>query len=40
MLWGDAAEVTKMRGEYVAPSLGKITVGELGPGWLSRQEGL
>ena len=28
-----------MRGEYVAPSLGKVTVGELGPGWLERQRG-
>jgi hypothetical protein len=32
-------EVSKMRGEYVAPSLGKVTVGELGPGWLDRQRG-
>ena len=32
-------EVSKMRGEYVAPSLGKVTVGELGPLWLDRQRG-
>ena len=32
-------EVAKMRGEYVAPSLGKVTVGELGPAWLERQRG-
>ena len=32
-------EVSKMRGEYVAPSLGKVTVGELGPRWLERQRG-
>jgi len=32
-------EVAKMRGEYVSPSLGCITVGELGPGWLERQSG-
>lgn len=32
-------EVTKMRGEYVAPALGKVTVGELGPDWLNRQQG-
>jgi integrase len=32
-------EVTKMRGEYVAPSLGRVTVGELGPAWLDRQQG-
>ena len=28
-----------MRGEYVAPSLGRLTVGELGPAWLARQRG-
>lgn len=33
-------EVSKLKGEYVAPALGKITVGELGPGWLKRQKGL
>ena len=32
-------EVTKMRGEYVAPSVGKTTIGELGPPWLARQRG-
>ena len=32
-------EVTKMRGQYVAPSLGRVTVGELGPDWLARQQG-
>ena len=32
-------EVAKMRGEYVPPTLGRITVGELGPGWLERQKG-
>jgi len=32
-------EVTKARGEYVAPSLGRVTVGELGPAWLVRKEG-
>ena len=32
-------EVAKMRGEYVAPSVGKTTVGELGPAWLERQRG-
>jgi hypothetical protein len=29
-------EVDKLRGEYVAPSVGKTTVGELGPAWLER----
>ncbi len=32
-------EVAKMRGEYVAPSLGRLTVGELGASWLHRQRG-
>jgi integrase len=32
-------EVSKMRGEYVAPSLGRTTIGELGPAWLDRQRG-
>ena len=32
-------EVSKLRGEYVAPSVGRVTVGELGPAWLARQQG-
>ncbi|WP_111510928.1 site-specific integrase [Mycobacterium kyogaense] len=32
-------EVSKMRGEYVAPTLGRVTIGELGPLWLERQRG-
>jgi hypothetical protein len=32
-------EVAKMRGEYIPPTLGRITVGELGPAWLERQKG-
>ena len=28
-----------MRGEYVAPSHARVTVGELGPAWLDRQRG-
>ncbi len=32
-------EVAKMRGEYVSPTLGRVTVGELGPAWLDRQQG-
>ena len=32
-------EVSKLRGEYVAPTLGRVTVGELGPAWLDRQRG-
>jgi hypothetical protein len=30
-------EVSKARGEYVAASLGRVTIGELGPAWLARQ---
>lgn len=37
--WLSENEVSKLRGEYVAPSLGKITIGELGPLWLQRQQG-
>lgn len=37
--FASSVEVTKMRGEYVAPSLGRVTVGELGPAWLERQKG-
>ncbi len=32
-------EGRKLRGEYVAPSLGRATVGELGEEWLNRQRG-
>ncbi|BCP05625.1 site-specific integrase [Mycobacterium paraintracellulare] len=32
-------EVKKMTGEYIAPSLGKVTIGLLGPAWLERQRG-
>jgi integrase len=32
-------EVSKMCGEYVAPSHARVTVGELGPAWLDRQRG-
>lgn len=31
-------EVRKMAGEYVAPSLGMVTVGELAPAWLARKQ--
>ncbi len=36
--FADTVEVKKMTGEYVAPSLGKITVAELAPGWLARKQ--
>ena len=32
-------ESRKLRGEYVAPALGRATVGELGDEWLGRQKG-
>src|SRR5258707_8645889 len=35
--WANTVEVNKMTGEYIAPSLGRITVAELGPGWLTRK---
>lgn len=34
-----SVEVSKMRGEYVAPSNARVTVGELGAAWLDRQRG-
>jgi len=37
--WANRVEVSKMDGGYVAPSLGRTTVGELGPAWLDRQKG-
>lgn len=30
-------EVSMLRGDYVQPRLGRVTVGELGPDWLTRQ---
>jgi integrase len=37
--FANTVEVSKMTGEYIAPSLGKVTVGALGPDWLERQQG-
>ena len=34
-----SVEVSKARGEYVAPSTGRVTIGQLGPEWLARQAG-
>ena len=36
-LFAATIEVSKAKGEYVAPSIGRTTVGELGPAWLQRQ---
>lgn len=30
-------ETAKLKGEYITPSLGKVTIGTLGPAWLGRQ---
>jgi integrase len=38
-MFANKVEVSKMTGEYVAPSLGRTTIGELGPAWLRRQRG-
>jgi Phage integrase, N-terminal SAM-like domain len=32
-------EVSKLRGDYVAPRHARVTLGELGPAWLERQRG-
>jgi integrase len=37
--FANTVEVSKLRGEYVAPSNARITVSELGPAWLERQRG-
>ena len=38
-LFAATVEVSKARGEYVAPSVGKTAIGELGPAWLQHQRG-
>ena len=38
-LFAATLEVSKARGEYIAPTVGKTTVGALGPAWLARQRG-
>lgn len=37
--FGNSVEVSKDTGAYVDPSAGKITVGDLGPHWLTNQRG-
>ena len=37
-LFAASIEVSKAKGEYVAPRLGRVTVGELSPDWLGRKE--
>ena len=35
--FANTVEVEKLTGHYVAPSLGQVTLGELGEEWLARQ---
>jgi hypothetical protein len=37
--FANTVEVSKLKGEYVAPSDARVTLGELGPAWLARQKG-
>ena len=37
-IFAATVEVSKLKGEYVAPSLGRATVGELVPRWLARKK--
>jgi integrase len=37
--FANTVETSKLRGEYIAPTLGRVTVGALGPLWLTRQQG-
>ena len=36
--WANKTEVDKLRGDYIAPSLGRITIGELAADWLARKK--
>jgi integrase len=36
--WANKTEGEKLRGEYIPPSLGRITVGELAPDWLASKK--
>lgn len=37
-LFAATVEVSKARGEYVGPTLGRVTIGELGEAWLTRRQ--
>lgn len=37
-IFAASVEVSKLRGEYVAPSLGRVTIGELSADWLARKK--
>ena len=36
--YANKIEVNKLTGEYIAPKLGRMTVGELAPDWLARKQ--
>jgi integrase len=38
-LFANKVEVSKANGEYIGASAGRVTIGELGPAWLARQQG-
>jgi integrase len=38
-LFAATLEVSKARGEYIGATAGRVTIGELGPQWLARQQG-
>jgi integrase len=38
-MFAEQVEVDKRAGVYVAPSMGRTTIGDLGPAWLNRQRG-
>ncbi len=37
-VWASKVETSKAEGAYVSPARGRVTVGDLSVGWLSRQE--
>ena len=37
-MFAATVEVSKARGEYVAPAMGRVTIAELAPEWLARKE--
>jgi integrase len=37
--FANTVEVSKLTGAYIEPTLGKLTIAELGPAWLQRQRG-
>jgi integrase len=37
-MFANSVEVAKVSGEYIAPAMGRVTVGELAPDWLARKK--